>query len=114
MTHYTNSSNRSTHHAMGWLAVGAILGWIGGLLFIKGKRKTADEMQVWAKELYDQVAVRASQAKQMTKEAYEEMVDRVAEQYEKARHIRREDIQDIINELKNKWDEISQRGQAQS
>ena len=89
---------------------GAIAGAIAGILFTpkKGKEIRAD-LKKHADKIKKEVAKKAEKMEDITKEKYNQAIKEVSVLYKKAKKIKEEDLKEIVDDLKDRWPEVSKK-----
>jgi|GEM_PF-6754902 len=92
--------------------IGLVIGAAAGVLLAsKASRQNRADFRNWMRRMNAEIYDRLGDAKEMTREKYEEIVDNVADKYRKLSDIKENEVDDFGRELKNRWERIRRRWQ---
>ena len=67
----------------------------------------------WIDEMRDELTGRIKEAKDITREKYEQIIDDMRPQYEAMKDVDAHEMNDLVNELKSHWKNISEEAKKQ-
>lgn len=92
------------------VVVGAISGIIAGVLLApkKGKEIRKDFKRI-SEKIGKDVAEKAGEVGKLTEEKYSDIVKEASVFYKKAKKIKDEDLKEIVDNIKDRWPEVSEK-----
>jgi gas vesicle protein len=117
MTEEIKKIKKSGKKIIAGFALGTIAGIIGGILFAPKKgEETRKEIKnkIDKNKFTQEVIKKTEKLTEITKEKYSEIIEEVSGFYKKAKKIKEENLKEIVDELKNRWPEISKKLKTKS
>ena len=85
----------------------------GAVTMLLLSRKERCKAGQWADKMRDEVTREAQKTKDLTEEKFNQIVDGIRPQYEAMKNVGSEELNDLVDELKLHWKNISQEAKNQ-
>lgn len=100
-----NSTIKKALAGAGLVAGAALAAYL--LTTPKDRKKAAKQVKAWMTDMQKEVAERVKQAQDITEEKYDQIVDEVKPKYQALKDVGADEVASFVDEMKSHWKKIS-------